>query len=138
MTFLVFARKCWGESSRHHRLQSLGMKAMNERPLPLSPSKTGVFGPAHASTEPKDRLGVYVMCFIGMVGVALACRIQIVYAPSMWAHLVIALPPVLLACLLPVWLLTRRLAKSRSRLGAEAKEIEVPANSSGASMQAAA
>lgn len=104
----------------------------------MSHGQTEPSGPVRSSTLQTDRLGVYLICFIGIVGVALACRIQIAYSPSIWAHLVIALPPVLLACLLPVWLLTMRLAKSRSRLGAEAKQIEVPANSSGASMQAAA
>lgn len=111
---------------------------MNNRSSSMSHGQTEPSGPVRSSTLQTDRLGVYLICFIGIVGVALACRIQIAYSPSIWAHLVIALPPVLLACLLPVWLLTMRLAKSRSRLGAEAKQIEVPANSSGASMQAAA
>jgi uncharacterized protein (DUF983 family) len=83
-------------------------------------------------------LGFYVICFIGLVGVALVCRIQVAYSPSIWVHLVIALPTVLLACLLPIRLLKGWLARSRSCFEAEAKRIEPPANSSGVNKRAAA
>ena len=71
----------------------------------LSPGKTGSCGPVRSLSMPTDCLGFYVICFIGIVGVALACRIQVAYSPSIWVHLVIALPPVLLGCLLPIRLL---------------------------------
>jgi len=109
----------------------------NECPR-LSPSKTVLRGSVHSSIEPTDRLGLYVICFIGMVGVALVCRIQLAYSPSIWTHLITALPPVLLACLLPVRLLRGWLTRSRSPSEAEAKQIEPPANSSGVIKQAAA
>lgn len=111
---------------------------MTNKSLPLSPSKTGLNGPVHPPTEPKDRLGVYVICFICIVGVALVCRIQIAYSPSIWAHLLIALPPVLLACLLPIRLLNGWLTRSRFCRKAKAERIEIQENASGVNNRAAA
>lgn len=111
---------------------------MTNKSLSLSPGKTGSNGPVRAPTEPKDRLGVYVICFIGIVGVALVCGIQIAYSPSIGAHLVIGLPPVLLACVLPILLLKGRLTRSRSCMKAKAERIEIPQNASGMSHRAAA
>lgn len=124
---------------------------INEWP-PLSPIKTGlrglcpqcgqghlfngfmtvkpkceVCGIDYSFNEPTDRLGFFVTCLISITGVALACRIQVAYSPSIWVHLFTALPPVLLTCLLPLrplkgWLMNRRFCftaekeKSRQRL----------------------
>lgn len=111
---------------------------MTNKSLPLSPGKTGFNGPVQSPTEPKDRLGIYVICFICIVGVALVCWIQIAYSPSVWAHLVIALPPVLLACLLPILLLKGWLTGSRLYMKDEAERIEIPEKASGVNIRAAA
>ena len=127
-----------GGPVRLHRLLSLGIKAMTNKSLSLPPGKTGFDGPVHSPTEPKDCLGVCVICFICIVGVALVYWIQIAYSPSVWAHLVIALPPVLLACLLPILLLKGCLTRSRSCMKATAERIEIPQNASGVYIRAAA
>lgn len=111
---------------------------MTNKSLPLPPGKTGLNGPVHSPAGPKDRLGVYVICFVGIIGIALVCRIQIAYAPSIWAHLVIALPIVLLACLLPILLLKGRLTRSRLCMKAKAEPIEIPETASGVDNRAAA
>lgn len=111
---------------------------MTNKSLPLPPGKTGLHGPVHSPAGRKDRLGVYVICFICIVGVALVCRIQIAYAPSLWAHLAVALPPVLLACLLPILLLKGRLTRRRVCVEAKVEPIEIPENASAVNMRAAA
>ena len=111
---------------------------MTNKSLPLPPGKAGLNGPVHSLAGPKDRLGVYVICFICIVGIALVCRIQIAYAPSLWAHLVIALPPVLLACVLPILLLKGRLTRSRVCIEAKAKPVDIPETASGVNIRAAA
>lgn len=111
---------------------------MTNKSLPLPPGKAGLNGPVHSPAGPKDRLGVYVICLICIVGVALVCGIQIAYAPSLWAHLVIALPPVLLACVLPILLLKGRLTGSQSCTKAKAEPIDIPENESGVNIRAAA
>lgn len=78
-------------------------------------------GPDQTSTGQIDRLGLYVICSVCIIGVALVCRIQISYSPSVWTHLFIALPPVLLACGLPIWLLKGWF--SRSRVTSNQKEV---------------
>lgn len=72
-----------------------------------------VRSPDQTSTGKMDRLGLYVIGSICIIGVALVCRIQIAYSPSVWTHFVIALPPMLLACGLPISLLKGWLARSR-------------------------
>lgn len=89
--------------------------------------KCEVCGVDYSSTEPTDRLGFIVACFICITGVALAFRIQVAYSPSIWVHLFTALPPVLVTLLLPLrplkgWMMNRRFRftaekeKSRQRL----------------------
>lgn len=72
-----------------------------------------VSSPDQNSTGQTDRLGLYVICSVCIIGIALVCRIQIAYSPSVWTHFFIALPPVVLACGLPIWLLKGWLSKSR-------------------------
>lgn len=108
---------------------------MTNKSLPLSAGKTELHDPVQSPTEPKDRLGV---CFICIVGIALVCRIQIAYSPSIGAHLVIALPPVLLASILPIMLLKGWLTRSRFCMKAKARRIEIQENASGANSRAAA
>lgn len=110
---------------------------MTNKSPSVSRRKTGSHGPVRSSTEPADRLGFYVIGFIGIVGVALALWIQLAYSPSIWTHLIAAVPPVLLACLLPI-LLKGWLMGSRSNFEAKAKRIEPPANTRGVKKQAAA
>ncbi len=54
----------------------------------------------HSLAKRRDPLASFLIAFICATGMALACMIQFTYAPSMWTHLLIALPPVLLICLL--------------------------------------
>lgn len=110
---------------------------MSKKSPIMSPRETVSRRPVNSSTEPTDRLGFYVICFIGIVGSALVCQIQFSYAPTIWSHLVIALPPVLLASLLFIWLLKGLQALSRSRFETEEKQNEAPAHSSGVLKQAA-
>lgn len=51
-------------------------------------------------TAPIDHLALLVISFICLIGLALAWRIQVSYSPPLWVHLFIALPTVLLACVL--------------------------------------
>ncbi len=73
---------------------------------------------------PADRLRFFVICFIWVTGVALACRIQVAYSPSIWVHLFAAFPPVLLACLLPPWALKGWLISSRFCFNAKEGKID--------------
>lgn len=101
---------------------------MTKKSLPHSPSRTALNDPARSPTETVDRLGVYVMSSIGVVGVALVCGIQIAYQPPFQAHLLIALPTVLLTCLLPFGLLIGWRTRKRFRMQAKAERIEIPPN----------
>ena len=87
---------------------------MTDKSPPLSLSKRGSGrGLENSSAKPTDPLAFLLICFICLTGVALVCRIQVAYSPSIWVHLFIALPPVLLACLLPIRLLKGWLIRSR-------------------------
>jgi len=55
--------------------------------------------------NPNDHLSAVVYWFLGLTGAALACRIHLAYAPSVWVHLLVGLPPVLIACVMPLRLL---------------------------------
>lgn len=66
-----------------------------------------------ASSQPWDHLALCVYCFIGLAAAALALRIQVVYAPSPWTHLLVALPPVFVACILPLRLLKVWLSRAK-------------------------
>lgn len=96
---------------------------MTDKSPLLSPSKRGLGrGLENSSAKPTDRLAFFLICFICLTGVALVCQIQVAYAPSIWVHLFIALPPVLLACLLPIWLLKGWLIRSRPCFEAEERK----------------
>jgi len=75
--------------------------------------KCEVCGLDRSLAAPADRLAFFVICFIWVTGVALACRIQVAYSPSIWVHLFAAFPPVLLAYLLPLRALKGWLVNSR-------------------------
>lgn len=98
---------------------------MTDKSPPLSPSNSGLGqGLENSSAKPADRLAFFLICFICFTGVALVCRIQVAYSPSIWAHLFIALPPVLLACLLPIRLLKGWPIRSRFYFEAEERKID--------------
>lgn len=78
----------------------------------------------HSPAKSIDRLGLFVFSFIGLVGVALACSIQLAYSPSIWTHLCIALPPVLLSCVLPIRLLRGWIVRNRFALRAQEQNVE--------------
>jgi len=71
------------------------MKNHNPRKLRLSPMEI-----SPSSAAPIDHLELLVIGFICLIGLALAWRIQASYSPPLWVHLFIALPTVLMACLL--------------------------------------
>jgi uncharacterized protein (DUF983 family) len=58
-----------------------------------------------APAKPDDHLAVVVYWIIALTGAALACRIHLAYATSVRVHLLVALPPVLIACVMPMRLL---------------------------------
>jgi hypothetical protein len=68
-----------------------------------------------APVKPNDHLAAVVYWVIGVTGAALACRIHFAYAPSGWVHLLVALPPVLIACVLPMRLLQGWLSRGNEK-----------------------
>lgn len=76
----------------------------------LSPTDAG---PHERHTQPRALLMSAVVGFICLVGTGLACMIQFAYSPSIGTHLFIALPPVIIACAVPCWLMKNWLAGDR-------------------------
>lgn len=67
-----------------------------------------------ASSPLRNRWGrtaAFVIAMICAVGAALVGMIQFAYSPSITSQLFVALPPIILACVLPLWALTHWLAK---------------------------
>ena len=67
---------------------------------------------AYPRSTRMDRAAMLVFGMVCAVGAALVGMIQLAYAPSITTHLFVALPPVTLACLLPLWLVKGWMAKT--------------------------
>jgi hypothetical protein len=63
------------------------------------------WGKRQTPGKPSGHLSAVVYWFLGLTGAALACRIHLAYAPSVWVHLLVGIPPVLIACVMPMRLL---------------------------------
>lgn len=79
----------------------------NEQPMITTKEKSSV--------RAKDHMATIVCGVIVLTGAALACRIQIAYSPSLWTHVLIALPPALIASLVPIEMLKSWLSRNRER-----------------------